>query len=72
MNEAAADIVQNIIPAVPVRQWVLSFPIPLRNLFAVHPGLLTPVLAVIQRAITTHLIQQIKPPRSHVGRVSVA
>ena len=58
MNEAAAHRVQNIIPTVPVRQWVLSFPIPLRSLFAVHPELLTPVLAVIQRVITTHLIQQ--------------
>jgi hypothetical protein len=33
-----------VIPKLPVRQWVLSFPIPLRSLFAVHPELLTPVL----------------------------
>ena len=31
---------------MPVRQWVLSFPIPLRMLFAAHPGLLTPVLCI--------------------------
>ena len=58
MNEAAAYLVDEIIPRVPVRQWVLSFPIPLRSRFAVHPELLTPVLAVVQRAIATHLIQQ--------------
>ena len=58
MNESAAYLVDDIIPHVPVRQWVLSFPIPLRSLFAVHPELLTPVLAVIQRIITTHLIRQ--------------
>ena len=42
MAETAAYLVDNILPRVPVRQWVLSFPIPLRGLFAVHPELLTP------------------------------
>jgi len=37
MAEAAAHLVDHVIPKVPVRQWVLSFPIPLRSLFAVHP-----------------------------------
>jgi hypothetical protein len=27
-------LVEHVIPRVPVRQWVLSFPIPLRALFA--------------------------------------
>jgi hypothetical protein len=43
---------------VPVRQWVLSLPIPLRYLLAAHPHLLTPVLQVIHRAISTFLIKQ--------------
>jgi hypothetical protein len=43
---------------VPVRQWVLSFPIPLRSLFAVHPELLAPVLQIIHRVIATYLIRQ--------------
>ena len=40
MAETAAYLVDvdNIIPRVPVRQWVLSFPIPLRSLFAIHPA----------------------------------
>ena len=46
------------IPCVPVRQWVLSFPMPLRSLFAVYPELLTAVLRILHRAIHTHLIQQ--------------
>ena len=73
MNEAAAHLVHHIIPAVPVRQWVLSFPIPLRSLFAVHPALLTPVLAVTQRAITTHLIKQTHVPRTQaaIGAVTL-
>ena len=45
-------LVDHVIPRVPVRQWVLSFPIPLRILFAAHPQLLTPVLQVIHRVIT--------------------
>ena len=56
MAETAADLVDNILPCVPVRQWVLSFPIPLRSLFAVHPELLTPVLRIVHRVINTHLI----------------
>ena len=58
MAETAADLVDNILPRVPVRQWVLSFPIPLRGLFAVHPALITPVLRIIHRVINTHLVKQ--------------
>ena len=58
MAETAAHLVDHVIPRVPVRQWVLSFPIPLRVLFAAHPELLTPVLQIIQRVISTFLIQQ--------------
>jgi Transposase zinc-binding domain/Putative transposase len=58
MAETAAYLVDHIIPRVPVRQWVLSFPIPLRSLFAVYPELLTPVLRILHRAIHTQLIHQ--------------
>ena len=58
MAEAAAHLVNHVIPKVPVRQWVLSFPIPLRSLFAVHPDLLLPVLQIIHRAIATFLFKQ--------------
>ena len=58
MAQTAAYLVECVIPRVPVRQSVLSFPIPLRSLFAVHPELLTPVLQIIHRVITTFLIKQ--------------
>ena len=64
MAETAADLVDNILPRAPVRQWVLSFPIPLRSLFAVHPELLTPVLKIIHRAIHTHLIKHTHSKRN--------
>jgi hypothetical protein len=43
-------------PHVPVRQWVLSLPIPLRVLLAAQPELVTPVLQVVQRVVTRHLL----------------
>ena len=38
---------------VPVRQWVLSFPIPLRTLLAAHPQLLSAVLQIVHRVVAT-------------------
>jgi hypothetical protein len=40
-----------------VRAWVLTFPFPLRFLFANHPQALTAVLAVVQRAISTFVVR---------------
>jgi hypothetical protein len=57
MAETAAHLVDHVISRVPVRQWVLSFPIPLRFLLAAHPPLLSPILQVTHRAISTFLIQ---------------
>jgi len=73
MAEAAAHLVDHVIPKVPVRQWVLSFPIPLRSLFAVHPELLAPILQIIHRAIATFLIEQtgIKRDQAATGAVKL-
>ena len=67
MAETAAYLVDSVIPRVPVRQWVLSFPIPLRTLFAAHPDLLAPVLQIIHRVIATFLIQQAGVKRSEAA-----
>jgi hypothetical protein len=69
--ETAAWLVDHVIPKVPVRQWVLSFPIPLRSLFAVHPELLAPVLQIIHRVIATHLIKQAGVKRSEAATGAV-
>ncbi len=58
MTETAAHLVEQVIPHVPVRQWVVSFPIPLRHLFATQPHLLSAVLQVIHRALSTFVIHQ--------------
>ena len=58
MVESAAHLVDHVFPEAPVRQWVLTFPIPLRFLFAAQPGALSQVLAVIQRGISTFIVHQ--------------
>ena len=71
MAEAAAHLVGHVIPKVPVRQWVLSFPIPLRSLFAVHPELLAPVLQIIHRSIATFLFKQTGQKRDQAATGAV-
>ena len=66
MVETAAHLVDHVIPRVPVRQWVVSFPIPLRVLFAAHPELLTPVLQIVHRVIASFLIKQAGVKRAPV------
>jgi hypothetical protein len=73
MAQTAAHLVDHVIPRVPVRQWVLSFPIPLRYLLAAHPHLLSPVLQVINRALATFLIKQagLKRAEAQTGAVTL-
>lgn len=65
MAEAAALLVDEVFPAQPVRQWVLSFPYPLRFLFANKPEVMTRVLAIVYRVIATHLIRKAGFTRTH-------
>jgi hypothetical protein len=58
MSQTVAHLVDHVIPHVPVRQWVLSLPIPLRLLVAAQPELVTPVLQVVQRVVTRHLLDR--------------
>jgi hypothetical protein len=58
MAETAALLTDEVFPDVPLRQWVISFPFPLRYLFAAHPRVMGKVLGIIYRAIATHLIHK--------------
>ena len=73
MVETAAHLVDHVIPRVPVRQWVISFPIPLRLLFAAHPQLLAPVLRIVHRVIASFLIKQagLKRAEAQSGAVTL-
>ena len=58
MVESAALLVDEVFPEQPVRQWVLSFPYPLRLLFASRPEIMGKVLGIVYRVIATHLIKK--------------
>ena len=58
MAETAALPADEVFPDVPLRQWVISFPFPLRYLFAAHPQAMGKVLGIVYRAISTHLIHK--------------
>ncbi len=58
MADGAAWLVDQVLPERPIRQWVLSFPFPLRFLLATHPALIGRVLGIVYRVIAGHLIRQ--------------
>ena len=57
MVESVAHLVDHVFPEAPVQQWVLTFPFPLRFLFANNPQALTAIRSVAQRAISTFVIR---------------
>jgi len=73
MSESAALLVDEVVPEQPMRQWVLSFPFPLRFLFASQPAIMTGVLGIVYRAIATHLIHKAGYTRkiAHTGAVTL-
>jgi hypothetical protein len=58
MAESAALLVDEVFPEQPVRPWVLSFPYPMRFLFASCPAFMGRVLGIVYRCIATHLIKK--------------
>ncbi len=58
MAESAALLVDEVLPHQPIRQWVLSVPIPLRFLLASRPDMMGKVLGIVYRTLATHLIHQ--------------
>ena len=73
MAQTAAHLDDHVIPQVPVRQWVLALPIPLRLLLAAQPLLVTPVLQLVHRAITRFLLDQagLKAEQADSGAVKL-
>ncbi|MCH7714877.1 MAG: transposase [Gemmatimonadetes bacterium] len=51
MSESAAHLVDNVLPRVPVRQWVLSLPIRLRYILAYNADLCAQVLNLFLREV---------------------
>src|SRR5262249_36583123 len=55
MSELAAQLVDRVIPRVPVRQWVLSLPFTLRYQLAFDAKLTSAVLDVFIRSVFAEL-----------------
>ena len=73
MAESAALLVDEVLPHQPMRQWVLSFPFPLRFLFATRPKIMSEVLGLVYRVIATHLIKKagFTKNTAHTGAVTL-
>ena len=52
MNEQAAFLTDWVIPNAPIRQWVVSFPIPLRFWMAKNSKLLSQILNIVMRVLS--------------------
>jgi hypothetical protein len=71
MAESGAHLVDNVLPQAPYRQWVLSFPWPLRVQFAAQPQWLSRVLGVVNRALSTALLKRAGVRRSDGARTGM-
>ena len=73
MVETAALLVDDVLPHKPIRQWVLSFPYPLRFLLASNPQVVTKVLGIVNRVISTHLMKKagFKKTTAYTGAVTL-
>ncbi|MBC7691748.1 MAG: transposase zinc-binding domain-containing protein [Methylotenera sp.] len=65
MSESAAHLVDEVFPKVGMRQWVLSFPMPIRFILAKNPKIQGRVLTLVHRAITTYIRSQAKKKGFH-------
>jgi len=73
MAPTAAHMGDDVVHQGPARQWVLSLPIPLRLRLDAQPKRVTPVLQVVHRVITRHLVVQagLKADEADSGAVTL-
>lgn len=72
MAESAALLVDEVFPEQPMHQWVLSFPFPLRFLFASRPAIMGRALGIVCRCIAAHLIKDARLSRKSARTGAVA
>jgi hypothetical protein len=58
MAQTAAHLIERVIPWVPIRQWVVSVPVPLRYWMAASQELTTKVHTVIRTTIGQYYVNQ--------------
>ena len=64
MTDSAALLADEVLPAKPIRQWVLSLPFALRFLLATDPEALTRVLGIVYRTISTYILKKARLTRA--------
>jgi hypothetical protein len=64
MTDSAALLADEVFPAKPIRQWVLSLPFALRFLLATDPDALTQVLGIVYRTISAHILKKARLTRA--------
>lgn len=70
MSESAAHLIDEVFPRVGIRQWVVSFPFPIRFLLLRSPKLQSKVLGICIRAISS-LIQKKSQRKVKCGAVTL-
>ena len=60
MAESAAHLIDEVLPKVGVRQWVLSFPMPIRFILAKNSKIQGSCLTLVHRAITGYIRKKAK------------
>jgi hypothetical protein len=60
MSDTAAHLADHVFAEVPVRQWVLSVPAPLRYLLAWDSALLSQVIGIFTGAVFSYLTMAAK------------
>jgi hypothetical protein len=74
IDEIVALLADKVVPDRPLRQWIISPPVPLHYLFAARPHGGEQSASIFYRAISTHLIHKarLKPTHSATGEVALA
>jgi ribosomal protein S27E len=71
MTDSAALLADEVLPAKPIRQWVLSLPFALRFLLATDPDALTRVLGIFYRTISAYILRKARLTRASGATGSV-
>jgi ribosomal protein S27E len=72
MTDSAAHLSDELLPAKPIRQWVLSLPLALRFLLATNPEALRRVLGIVYGTISAHILGKARLTRASGATVLMA
>ena len=73
MSESAAHLVDEVLPHKAIRQWVLTFPVPIRLCLAVRPKIMARALDIAHLVIGTYYRKKagLKATQSKTGAVTL-